>query len=92
MPTQLKSYKSKSPEGFRTEIRALVIEISHVADIELLDLMADKIGSFARHKAAQDARTRASTARITLETGLMQLARALPGRANEETKNRGAYA
>ena len=47
-----------------------------VFDVELLDLMADEIGSFARHKAAQDARTWAATAAITLETGLMQLARA----------------
>ncbi|MGY4727971.1 hypothetical protein [Burkholderia pyrrocinia] len=62
----------------RLEIRALITEISHAADVDLLDLMADEIGSFARHKAAQDARTWAATAGITLETGLMQLARALP--------------
>jgi len=65
-------------DAIRTEIRTLVIEISHAADVELLDLMADEIGSFARHKAAQDARTWAATAGITLETGLMQLGRALP--------------
>ncbi|RQT33683.1 hypothetical protein DF037_07670 [Burkholderia contaminans] len=65
-------------DTLRTEIRSLVIDISHAADVELLDLMADEIGSFARHKAAQDARTWAATAGITLETGLMQLARALP--------------
>ncbi|KVC53273.1 hypothetical protein WI72_21850 [Burkholderia ubonensis] len=65
-------------DALRNEIRALVIEISHAADVELLDLMADEIGSFARHKAAQDARTWAATAGITLETGLMQLGRALP--------------
>jgi len=64
--------------ALRTEIRALITEISHAADVDLLDLMADEIGSFVRHKAAQDARTWAATAGITLETGLMQLARALP--------------
>ena len=63
-------------DALRIEIRALITEISHAADVELLDLMADEIGSFARHKAAQDARTWATTAAITLETGLMQLARA----------------
>nr|WP_175686540.1 hypothetical protein [Burkholderia multivorans] len=65
-------------DALRIEIRALIVDISHAADVELLDLMADEIGSFARHKAAQDARTWAATAGITLETGLMQLARALP--------------
>ncbi|WP_196480984.1 hypothetical protein [Burkholderia territorii] len=63
-------------DALRTEIRALITEISHAADVELLDLMADEITSFARHKAAQDARTWAATAAITLETGFMQLARA----------------
>ncbi len=65
-------------DALRNEIRALITEISHAADVELLDLMADEIGSFARHRAAQDARTWAATAGITLETGLMQLARAIP--------------
>lgn len=65
-------------DALRIEIRALITEISHAADVELLDLMADQIGSFAHHKAAQDARTWAATAGITLETGLMQLGRALP--------------
>ncbi|WP_240687897.1 MULTISPECIES: hypothetical protein [Burkholderia] len=65
-------------DALRIEIRALIVDISHAADVELLDLMADEIGSFARHKAAQDARTWAATAGITLETGLMQLGRALP--------------
>ncbi|MFJ1212279.1 hypothetical protein [Burkholderia pyrrocinia] len=63
-------------DALRIEIHDLVTEISHTADVELLDLMADEIGSFARHKAAQDTRTWAATAAITLETGLMQLARA----------------
>ncbi|MDN7905220.1 hypothetical protein QZM18_13980 [Burkholderia diffusa] len=63
-------------DALRIEIRALITEISHAADVELLDLMADEIRSFVRHKAAQDARTWAATAAITLETGLMQLARA----------------
>lgn len=61
-------------DALRIEIRALVAEISHAADVELLDLMAGEIGSFGRHKAAQDARTWAETAAITLETGFMQLA------------------
>ncbi|MCA8255582.1 hypothetical protein LGM89_20130 [Burkholderia sp. AU31624] len=63
-------------DALRIKIRSLISEISHAADVELLNLMADEIGSFARHKAAQDARTWATTATITLETGLMQLARA----------------
>ncbi|WP_244130012.1 MULTISPECIES: hypothetical protein [Burkholderia] len=63
-------------DALRIEIRALITDISHAADVELLDLMVDEIGAFARHKAAQDARTWATTAAITLETGLMQLARA----------------
>ncbi|WP_431819637.1 hypothetical protein [Burkholderia sp. F1] len=63
-------------DDLRIKIRSLITDISHAADVELLDLMADEIGSFARHKAAQDARTWAATAAITLETGLMQLARA----------------
>jgi len=63
-------------DALRAQMRKLVIEISHAADVDLLDLMADEIGSFARHKAAQDARTWAATAAITLETGLTQLARA----------------
>ncbi|MBR8032314.1 hypothetical protein KDW59_09570 [Burkholderia vietnamiensis] len=71
-------------DAIRIEIRAVITEISHAADVELLDLMADEIGSFARHKAAQDARTWAATASITLETGLMQLARALPASSTGE--------
>ncbi|HIH2751663.1 hypothetical protein L3V59_10810 [Burkholderia aenigmatica] len=63
-------------DDLRIKIRSLIADISHTADIELLDMMADEIGSFARYKAAQDARTWAATAAITLETGLMQLARA----------------
>ncbi|WP_233344659.1 hypothetical protein [Burkholderia cepacia] len=63
-------------DALRIGIRALITDISHTADGELLDVMADEIGSFARYKAAQDARTWAATAAITLETGLMQLTRA----------------
>lgn len=40
--------------------------------------MADEIGSYARHRAALEARTWAATAGVTLETGLMQLDRAIP--------------
>ncbi|AOJ62800.1 hypothetical protein WJ32_10255 [Burkholderia ubonensis] len=65
-------------DALRIAIRTLITEISHSADVELLDPMVDDIGSFARHKAAQDARTWATTAGITLETGLMQLGHALP--------------
>ncbi|PFH28555.1 hypothetical protein BX604_2311 [Burkholderia sp. JKS000303] len=74
-------------DAIRTEIRALVADISHAADIDLLDLMADEIGSFARHKTAQDARTWAATAGITLETGLMQLAHALPDPITQATQH-----
>ncbi|HGF2961913.1 TPA: hypothetical protein ACF6U4_001418 [Burkholderia multivorans] len=79
-------------DALRIEVRALITEISRAADVELLDLMADEIGSFARYKAAQDARTWASTAGITLETGLMQLARAVRGAAEEALKNQGVPA
>ena len=58
-----------------TKIRSLIADISHAADVELLNQMAGEIGSFARHKAAVDARAWAATAAITFETGLMQLAR-----------------
>ncbi|WP_261323510.1 hypothetical protein [Burkholderia anthina] len=68
-------------EALRATIRDLVAEISHAADVELLDLMADEVGSFTRHKAAQDARTWAATAGVTLETGLMQLDRAIPNQS-----------
>ncbi|WP_260426642.1 hypothetical protein [Burkholderia sp. Bp9142] len=67
-------------EAVRIAIRELVVEISQAADVELLDLMADEVGSLARHRAAQEARTWAATAGVTLETGLMQLDRALPNR------------
>nr|WP_232338777.1 hypothetical protein [Burkholderia cenocepacia] len=83
-PIQMNEALAESHQGrltrldaLRTKIRALITVISHAADVELLDLMADEIGSFARHKAAQDARTWTATAAITLETGLMQLARAI---------------
>ncbi|MGU2417865.1 hypothetical protein [Burkholderia cenocepacia] len=79
-------------DALRIEIRALITAISQAADVELLDRLADEIGSFARHKAAQEARTWADTAGITLETGLMQLARALPGSIDELTTNKGASA
>ncbi|WP_333976335.1 hypothetical protein [Burkholderia cepacia] len=65
-------------EAVRIAIRELVVEISQAADVELLDLMADETGSYARHKAAQEARSWAATAGVTLETGLMQLCRAVP--------------
>ncbi len=39
--------------------------------------MRDEVGSYSRHKAAQEARTWAEQARVTIETGLMQLDRAL---------------
>ncbi|HEY3599720.1 MAG TPA: hypothetical protein VGL08_19665 [Paraburkholderia sp.] len=63
--------------ALRTEIRSLTEAIAIAADVELLDLMRDEVGSYSRHKAAQDARTWAATAGVTLETGLMQLGRAL---------------
>jgi hypothetical protein len=63
--------------ALRLEIRQLVEGIALRADIELLDLMRDEVGSYSRHKAAQDARTWAEQARLSIETGLMQLDRAL---------------
>ncbi len=74
-------------DALRIKIRTLISEVSHAADVELLDLMADELGSFARHRAAQEARTWAATAGVTLETGLMQLGRAIPAaeKTNETT-------
>jgi hypothetical protein len=63
--------------ALRLEIRKLTEVIAHGADIELLDLMRDEVGSYSRHKAAQEARTWAEQARLSIETGLMQLDRAL---------------
>lgn len=74
-------------DALRIEIHTLIAEVSHAADVELLDLMADEIGSFARHKAAQEARAWAATAGITLETGLMQLARSLPNSTAQRTRH-----
>ncbi|WP_186271967.1 hypothetical protein [Burkholderia gladioli] len=74
-------------DALRIEIRTLISEVSQAADVELLDLMADELGSFARHKAAQEARTWAATAGITLETGLMQLARSLPNSTAQKTRH-----
>lgn len=64
-------------DALRVEIRKLVDEVALGADIELLDLMRDEVGSFRRHKAAQEARTWAGAAGVQLETGLMMLDRAM---------------
>lgn len=64
-------------DGLRIEIRQLVETIALGSDIELLDLMRDETGSYSRHKAAQEARTWAEQARPSIETGLMQLDRAM---------------
>ncbi|MFM0479089.1 hypothetical protein PQQ81_01020 [Paraburkholderia strydomiana] len=64
-------------EAIRVEIRKLVEVIALGADIELLDLMRDEVGSYSRHKAAQEARTWANAAGVQLETGLMMLDRAM---------------
>jgi hypothetical protein len=63
--------------AIRHELRQLVDVVVHGADIELLDLMRDEVGSYSRHKTAQEARTWAEQARLSIETGLMQLDRAL---------------
>jgi len=63
--------------ALRVEIRSLIEVIALAADVDLLDLMRDETGSYSRHKAAQEARTWASAAGLTLETGLMQLDRAM---------------
>ncbi len=76
--SNIRQDKLERINALRIEVRTLVSEIAHAADLELLDLMADEVGSFTRHKAAQEARTWATTAGITLETGLMQLDRAIP--------------
>lgn len=64
-------------EAIRVEIRQLVEVIALGAEIELLDLMRDEVGSYSRHKAAQEARTWANAAGVQLETGLMMLDRAM---------------
>lgn len=64
-------------DAVRIEIRKLVEAVALGADIELLDLMRDEVGSFSRHKAAQEARTWANAAGVQLETGLMMLDRAM---------------
>ncbi|WP_321891749.1 hypothetical protein [Paraburkholderia tropica] len=64
-------------EALAIEIRSLAEAIVLGADIELLDLMRDETGSYSRHKAAQEARTWAEQGRLTVETGLMQLERAM---------------
>ncbi|NPT63622.1 hypothetical protein GS910_05045 [Paraburkholderia sp. RL16-012-BIC-B] len=63
--------------SLRLEIRQLIESITLAADIELLDLMRDEIGSYSRHKAAQEGRMWASAAGVQLETGLMMLDRAM---------------
>ena len=69
-------------DALRIAIRSLVEQVSLGADIELLDLMRDEVGSFRRHKAAQEARTWAGAAGVQLETGLMMLDRALRPTSN----------
>ena len=64
-------------EAVRCQIRQLIEDITLGADIELFDLMRDEVGSNSRHKAAQEARTWAEQARLSIETGLMQLDHAL---------------
>ena len=59
--------------ALRLELRQLVKQVSHGADVGLLDVMRDEVGSYSRHKAAQEARTWAEQARLSIETGLMQL-------------------
>ena len=73
-------------DALRVEIRKLAEDVALAADIELLDLMRDEIGSYSRHKAAQEARTWAGTASIQLETGLMMLDRALRPVSNGELR------
>lgn len=64
-------------DALRIEICKLAEDVALAADIELLDLMRDEVGSYSRHKAAQEARTWAGAAGIQLETGLMMLDRVL---------------
>lgn len=64
-------------DALRVEIRALVEVVSLGAEIEVLDLVRDELGSYSRHKAAQEVRSWAGAAGIQLETGLMMLDRAV---------------
>ena len=63
--------------ALRLELRLLIEHVAHGADIGLLDVICEEKGCFSRHKAAQEARTWAEQARLSIETGLMQLDRAL---------------
>jgi hypothetical protein len=71
-------------DAVRIEIRKLAEVVALGADIELLDLMRGDVGSYSRHKAAQEARTWAEQARLSIETGLMQLDRALQPTSTKE--------
>ncbi|WP_257835045.1 hypothetical protein [Burkholderia glumae] len=72
-------------EALRSKIRSLVAEITHAADVALLDLIADKAGCYVHYQAVREARDWAATAGITLETGLMQLGHALQQREADST-------
>ena len=90
-PVQMNKATSDSRHGhlaridaLRIEIRSLARAIAHATDVELLDLMCDEPGCFSRHQDAEQARTWATTAGVTLETGLMQLGRALQPTSAED--------
>jgi hypothetical protein len=59
--------------AIRRELRQLIEHVTHVADVGLLDVVCEEKGCFTRHQAAQEARTWAEQARLSIETGLMQL-------------------
>ena len=64
-------------DAVRIEIGKLGEVIALGADIELLDLMHDEVGSYSRHKAAQQARTWANAAGVQIDTGLVMFDRAI---------------
>lgn len=76
-PTDRLARRLEKMRTLAGDVRSLVSEVQLAADVDLLDLMRDEVGSYSRHRAAQDARTWAEQARLSIETGLMQLERAL---------------
>lgn len=89
-PIRTNETLSETRQGNLARIQMLGAEICRLtetvvlgADIELLDLMRDEVGSYSRHKAAQEARVWAEQGRLSIETGLMQLERAIRSAAKQ---------
>jgi hypothetical protein len=64
-------------DAIRLELHQLIESVARTVDIDLLDVLCKEKGCFSRHKAAEEARTWAEHGRLSIETGFMQLERAL---------------